>query len=204
MITARHPPPRRLTLVEVIIIVGVFAVLAVMLLPLVDKIGHRTKPTRVYCAGHLKQLGLAMLMYSGDYAGYFPNVNPWGYGDANNPRAGNWQPLGARQYVADTASKVWQCPSSMVVRRDCSASSYLYYGSGLKDDNETATASVIGFDASGNHPDDQWMNALFIDGHAEGAKPDGTKGWNRNTRPPPPAPQDRQDASPRPNGRNEP
>ena len=174
-------PSRRISLVEVILIVAALLVLVGLLLPMFSK--AREKPARTPCSGNLKQIGLATQMYSGDYAGYLMNVNPWGYGDTANPRTGNWQPLGVIQYTADTDSKVWTCPSVTNDRSDCDSSNYQYYGSGLKDDNEAAMSTVIGFDASGNHPDDQWMNALFMDGHVEGAKPDGTKGWNRNTRP---------------------
>ena len=188
---SHHPhtrlPVHRFGLVELLCVVAVLAVLAAILLPVLSKPCEKAR--RVNCAGNLKQIGLAALMYSGDYNHYFMNVNPWGYGDTNRPPTGNWQPLGRIQYVADTDSKVWACPQARIERSDCDSSNYLYYGSGLKDDNDMATATVIGFDASGNHKNDEWMNALFIDGHAEGAKPDGTKGWNRNTRPPLPAPQ---------------
>ena len=175
-----RPPLNRLTFVEAVLLVAVLVILGGLLMPM--NCGHgREKPRRVNCAGNLKQIGLATLMYSGDYAGYYMNVNPRGLGHSQNPRTGNWQPLGVIQYVADTDSKVWACPSVTVDRSDCSSSNYQYIGSGLKDDNDAATAVAMGFDASGNHPDNQWANALFLDGHVEGAKPDGTKGWNNNS-----------------------
>ena len=184
-----QPPLRRFTLTEAGIIVAVLLVLAIiagMFLPVLST--ARGKQRCLRCPRNLKEIGMATLMYTGDHAGFFMNVNPWGFGDAANPCTGNWQPLGTLRYIADSDSGAWACPCTAAPRSDCDSSNYLYYGSGLKDDNDMATATVIGFDASGNHKNDEWMNALFIDGHAEGAKPDGTKGWNRNSRPPRPAP----------------
>jgi prepilin-type processing-associated H-X9-DG protein len=56
----------------------------------------------------------------------------------------------------------------MTLGRDAA---YRYIGSGLKDDNKTATAVSLAYDQSGNHPNNEWCNALFVDGHVEGAKP---------------------------------
>ena len=170
----------------VVSVVFVLVVLAAAMLTVSSKPTERSR--RMNCMANLKQIGLAALMYSGDSAHYFMSINRWGYGDLGTPRTGNWQPLGKCQYIADTDSYVWACLSTSMPRSDCDASNYLYYGSGLQDDSDVATTTVIGFDASGNHPDDCWTSVLFIDGHAEGARPDGTKGWNRNTRPPRPAP----------------
>lgn len=50
-------------------------------------------------------------------------------------------------------------------------SAYRYIGSGLKDDNAQATVTSLGYDRSGNHPNNEWLNALFIDGHVAGAPP---------------------------------
>ena len=170
-----------LTLMEVVALLLVLAVLAVFFLP--HRCPGREKARRVNCAGNLKQIGLALLMYSGDNAeqmppgslgdtgGYFPNtVSNWGNSFGN---------LASEGYISSDG-KVWACPSTLTPRTSVNNSTYIYLGSGLLDDNDTATGQSIAFDASGNHPGNAWMNAVFIDGHVEGAKPDGGKVWNLN------------------------
>jgi prepilin-type processing-associated H-X9-DG protein len=186
---------RYFTRTELIVVMLIITILIGMLVPVLFK--AREKARRVNCAARPKSLALAFLMYSGDYKGYFPNINSPQVGSWPG-NFGNWQPLGSMQYIADTDNQVWVCPSAIVPLSDADCSNYRYIGSGLKDDNDSATLVSMGYDASGNHPDNAWMNATFIDGHVAGARPDGsheviiierfldqpdrtsTSSWNRN------------------------
>jgi prepilin-type processing-associated H-X9-DG protein len=159
-------------LFAILIALAFLVVVAGMFLPLLSKPAEKSR--LVNCAGNLKQIGLSALMYSGDYGGYFPNLNSRGLG-SGVALFGNWQPLGSMQYIADHDNKVWTCPSVTIEKSDADCGNYRYIGSGLKDDNDSATLVSLGYDASGNHAKNAWMNALFIDGHVEGAKPDGSK-----------------------------
>lgn len=162
---AMHPISRG----EVITVVAVILVLAAVFGPILTR--HGAPAHRVDCAGNLKQIGLALLMYSGDNLGYFPTTAPnWGNDFGNVASKGHIAPEG----------KVWACPSATVKRTHVYDSNYIYIGSGIKDSNTKATGTTIAFDASGNHPGNAWMNAVFIDGHVEGSRPDGSKGWNLN------------------------
>lgn len=153
---------------EVLVILGVVVVAGALLVPV--RAAIREKNRRVRCAGRLKQIGLSLLMYSGDNDAFFPQIAP---NRGNNfdyvTSEGTWD-----------IAKVWACPSASIQKTARDNSNYLYIGSGLRDDNKNAATVPLAFDASGNHPGNRWMNALFIDAHAEGARPDGSKGWNRN------------------------
>ncbi len=158
----------RLTLPEVLVLIGVIVFAIVLLLP-VQRL-PREKARRVNCAGNLKQVGMALLMYSGNHDGYFVNAN------ANSPRHGNFEPLAMGKYILE--GKVWACPSRSEVLTLCSNSAYRYIGSGLKDDNAQATSVSLAYDEAGNHQKrrNTWMNVLMVDGHVEGGKP-GSKPW---------------------------
>jgi prepilin-type processing-associated H-X9-DG protein len=140
-----------------------------MLLPVLSK--AREKARRVNCAGNLKQIGLSLLMYSGDFDGFFPNKNV-------NTANTNFDPLVAQNYIQD--GKVWSCPSRTTVVTTGIGSAFRYIGSGLKDDNASATTNSLAYDKSSNHPSNDWSNSLFIDGHVEGGKPSNNVGMYGN------------------------
>ncbi|MBI3991365.1 MAG: DUF1559 domain-containing protein [Candidatus Omnitrophica bacterium] len=58
------------TLVELLVVIAIIAILAAMMLPTLGK--AREMAMRAVCKGNMKQIGLAMQMYAGDYQGYYP------------------------------------------------------------------------------------------------------------------------------------
>ncbi|RYX82947.1 type II secretion system protein [bacterium] len=66
---------RAFSLLEVVILVGVLALLAAILFPV---LARRNVPSKGRCASNLKQIGLGFAMYTQDYGGRFlvPQLTP--------------------------------------------------------------------------------------------------------------------------------
>lgn len=84
--------PRRssaFTLVELLVVIGILAVLISLLLPVLSKMRESAK--QVTCSGNLRSLGQAMIMYANDNDGYLPATSQYKPGDPNaDENAADW------------------------------------------------------------------------------------------------------------------
>ena len=178
---------RAFTLVELLVVIAIIAILAAMLMPALSRM--REKARGVSCINNLKQLGLAVLMYSGDNYGVYPVSFVSGAGvltpDGPNPNEG----YAACLWPYVKVWKTFQCPSYPY---DTLLNYYYNFhagNSGVDDDNNPGRI-FRNSDGINNHakfiilydrplslggtldvdPSDEWGSADFTggDGHGMG------------------------------------
>ena len=71
--TMPHVHRRGFTLIELLVVIAIIAVLAALLLPALSKAKEKAKRTQ--CASQLRQVGLALMMYSDDNNGRLPQAH---------------------------------------------------------------------------------------------------------------------------------
>jgi prepilin-type N-terminal cleavage/methylation domain-containing protein len=92
------------TLIELLVVIAIIATLAGLLLPAIGS--AKEKGRRVACASNLRQIGMGMMAYAGDYANHLPN--------AATCTAGTWDAALVNNNYLTTG--VFLCPDDRIAR----------------------------------------------------------------------------------------
>jgi prepilin-type N-terminal cleavage/methylation domain-containing protein/prepilin-type processing-associated H-X9-DG protein len=159
---SRHPR-RAFTLVELLVVIGIIALLVSILLPALNR--ARRQAMTVQCASNMRQIAMAMLLYVGDNKGTLPPATV--FPGAIYP-SGFWWPneLVGQKYINQDSANVYRSPGLTVNDKQFDRGSVFRCPEGVEED-VTSSTSVNG----GEYPTHPGNNAfqLFFDSQSAAA-----------------------------------
>ena len=106
-----HPARRRrhgFTLVELLVVIGIIALLIGILLPALSRAREQANATK--CLNNVRQMALASMLFAQDHKGYMPTASDDDLAQVNDPYKNKW----VYRANGDGSSSVMDCFSSLV------------------------------------------------------------------------------------------
>jgi prepilin-type processing-associated H-X9-DG protein len=164
---ARESSRIAFTLVELLVVIGILTILAGLLLPALSSAEHRAKSAR--CLSNLRQLGLAVRVYSDENQGRLPRTRDEAQTNAAEALPGISQVLVPQVHGV---AEVFKCPADKDGLFAREGSSYQWNTSlngrmliRIGEDSPDEARAFLLRDRQAWHPRGR-KNAVFVDGHA--------------------------------------
>jgi prepilin-type N-terminal cleavage/methylation domain-containing protein/prepilin-type processing-associated H-X9-DG protein len=179
----RKAGSRGFTLIELLVVIAIIAILASLLLPALAK--SKEKAQGIACINNLKQLGVAVRMYSDENENKLPLAEPLPMMPSTSPPLPRICDLLAPQLSYNTNNlpqqvTVFRCPADKVQRFQQNGSSYEWnnwYGGKNADNPRTSnnplTDAMLMYDYENFHSGGLGKNVLYADFHVAAIRSSG-------------------------------